>query len=105
MRLADEDERGHREGRAAPRVRRRLVFKAKALAGTKGTDMSRSMFEHDSIGGGVPAQDSRSKPADMARELHTWRPEAEGLYDPAQEKDSCGVGFIANIKGQKSHQI
>src|SRR3569623_425339 len=36
---------------------------------------------------------------------HTWRPPAEGLYDPALEKDSCGVGFIANIKGKKSHQI
>ena len=36
---------------------------------------------------------------------HTWRPAAEGLYDPSLEKDSCGVGFIANIKGKKSHQI
>jgi glutamate synthase (NADPH/NADH) large chain len=32
-------------------------------------------------------------------------PEPQGLYDPALEKDSCGVGFIANIKGRKSHQI
>jgi hypothetical protein len=32
-------------------------------------------------------------------------PAASGLYDPALDKDSCGVGFIANIKGQKSHQI
>lgn len=32
-------------------------------------------------------------------------PEKTGLYDPAQEKDSCGVGFVANIKGQPSHQI
>src|SRR5258708_7855630 len=30
---------------------------------------------------------------------------AEGLYDLSLEKDSCGVGFIANIKGKKSHQI
>src|SRR3977135_414808 len=36
---------------------------------------------------------------------HTWRPPAEGLYDLSQEKDACGVGFIANIKGRKSHQI
>ena len=28
-----------------------------------------------------------------------------GLYDPALDKDSCGVGFIADIKGRKSHQI
>ena len=32
-------------------------------------------------------------------------PEKTGLYDPSQEKDSCGVGFVANIKGQASHQI
>jgi glutamate synthase (NADPH/NADH) large chain len=32
-------------------------------------------------------------------------PEKTGLYDPALEKDSCGVGFVANIKGQPSHQI
>lgn len=29
----------------------------------------------------------------------------QGLYHPAFEKDSCGVGFIANMKGNKSHQI
>src|SRR4030081_29180 len=45
-----------------------------------------------------------SNPAEPARE-HSWRPPAEGLYDPSLEKDSCGVGFIANIKGKKSHQI
>ncbi len=32
-------------------------------------------------------------------------PKKQGLYDPAFEKDSCGVGFVANIKGRKSHQI
>jgi len=32
-------------------------------------------------------------------------PQKNGLYDPANEKDSCGVGFVANIKGQPSHQI
>jgi glutamate synthase (NADPH/NADH) large chain len=30
---------------------------------------------------------------------------AQGLYDPANEHDACGVGFIAHIKGQKSHSI
>jgi len=28
-----------------------------------------------------------------------------GLYDPANEKDACGVGFIAHIKGRASHHI
>jgi glutamate synthase domain-containing protein 2/glutamate synthase domain-containing protein 1/glutamate synthase domain-containing protein 3 len=32
-------------------------------------------------------------------------PPAQGLYDPAYEHDNCGVGFIANIKGRKSHSI
>ena len=32
-------------------------------------------------------------------------PEAQGLYDPANEHDACGVGFVANIKGTKSHAI
>jgi glutamate synthase (NADPH/NADH) large chain len=31
--------------------------------------------------------------------------EAQGLYDPSNEHDACGVGFIAHIKGQKSHSI
>ena len=33
------------------------------------------------------------------------RPEAQGLFDPAFERDACGVGFIANLKGAKSHQV
>ncbi|MES2127765.1 MAG: glutamate synthase-related protein [Pseudomonadota bacterium] len=30
---------------------------------------------------------------------------AQGLYDPSNEHDACGVGFIAHIKGNKSHSI
>ena len=33
------------------------------------------------------------------------RNKQEGLYDPNNEHDSCGLGFIANIKGNKSHDI
>jgi len=32
-------------------------------------------------------------------------PPKQGLYDPQFEHDSCGVGFIAQIKGQKSHDM
>src|SRR4030042_4212842 len=32
-------------------------------------------------------------------------PEKQGLYDPAFEHDSCGVGFVCDIKGRKSHAI
>nr|AFD03230.1 glutamate synthase (NADH) large subunit [uncultured bacterium W4-39b] len=29
----------------------------------------------------------------------------QGLYDPRYEHDACGVGFVANIRGQKSHEV
>ncbi len=32
-------------------------------------------------------------------------PEARGLFDPALGRDSCGVGFVANVKNRKSHEI
>ncbi len=36
---------------------------------------------------------------------HAFYPPKQGLYDPNFEHDSCGVGFICNIKGNKSHSI
>ncbi|MBV8699702.1 MAG: glutamate synthase subunit alpha, partial [Bradyrhizobium sp.] len=71
--------------------------------------MSGSSFESESILHDALSAACNIKPADVeTREHsfeHTWRPAAEGLYDLSLEKDSCGVGFIANIKGKKSHQI
>ncbi len=32
-------------------------------------------------------------------------PEQQGLYSPSNERDACGLGFVAHIKGQKSHLI
>ncbi|MFN6941082.1 MAG: hypothetical protein ACK4OG_03700, partial [Parvibaculum sp.] len=32
-------------------------------------------------------------------------PAAQGLYDPRNEHDACGIGFIANIHNRKSHRI
>ena len=37
--------------------------------------------------------------AEQERLQHT------GLYDPAHEHDACGVGFVAHIRGEKSHAI
>jgi len=36
---------------------------------------------------------------------YTYLPKKQGLYDPQFEHDSCGVGFVCNIKGKKSHDI
>ncbi|WP_254513974.1 glutamate synthase large subunit [Anatilimnocola floriformis] len=38
-------------------------------------------------------------------EFENGLPKKQGLYDPAFEKDSCGVGFIAHLKGERSHAI
>jgi glutamate synthase (NADPH/NADH) large chain len=62
--------------------------------------MSGSGDVRGNIGVDTLTADTALKPRE-----HNWRPQAEGLYDPSLEKDSCGVGFIANIKGRKSHQI
>ncbi len=36
---------------------------------------------------------------------HPMLPERQGLYDPKNEHDACGVGFVAHIKGKKTHSI
>ncbi|MGD2055414.1 MAG: glutamate synthase large subunit [Gammaproteobacteria bacterium] len=36
---------------------------------------------------------------------HGTLPTRQGLYDPVNEHDACGVGFVANVKGCKSHEI
>ncbi|MFK7855842.1 MAG: glutamate synthase large subunit [Granulosicoccus sp.] len=37
--------------------------------------------------------------------MHKNFPPAQGLYNPDQEKDSCGIGFVCDIKGRASNQI
>ena len=32
-------------------------------------------------------------------------PSAQGLYHPCNEHDACGIGFVASIRGEKSHEI
>jgi len=43
--------------------------------------------------------------SNFREEIKTGMPQKRGLYDPVFEKDSCGVGFVAHIKGEPSHQI
>src|ERR1700756_2512153 len=66
--------------------------------------MSGLEFECHDIDSEASQAACSSKPTEATRE-HDCPPPAEGLYDLSLEKDSCGVGFIANIKGKKSRQI
>jgi glutamate synthase (ferredoxin) len=36
---------------------------------------------------------------------HVPGPRAQGLYDPRFEHDSCGIGFVVDAHGRKSHSI
>ena len=45
------------------------------------------------------------KSKDMKNDAKQSFPTPSGLYHPAFEHDSCGVGFVAHIKGQRSHQM
>jgi len=40
-----------------------------------------------------------------APDYRTAPPAAQGLYDPANEHDACGVGFIASIQGIQTHKL
>src|ERR1700675_3630163 len=100
LRLA-EDERWPGGCRKRPRC---ADDDGEALSRIERIEMSGSEIERENIVTETLSSTAASKPAEVARE-HTWRPPAEGLYDLSLEKDSCGVGFIANIKGKKSHQI
>lgn len=42
---------------------------------------------------------------DGRRVAPAGRPAAQGLYDPANEHDACGIGMIANIKNKPSHEV
>ncbi|HWA96209.1 MAG TPA: glutamate synthase large subunit [Terracidiphilus sp.] len=39
------------------------------------------------------------------KQSHRFTPQAQGLYHPHQEHDACGMGLVANIRGEKSHDI
>ncbi|MGB3942145.1 MAG: glutamate synthase large subunit [Candidatus Manganitrophaceae bacterium] len=47
----------------------------------------------------------RQKTTDLPISLPVGLPPPQGLYDPRFEKDSCGIGFVVDIKGHRSHDI
>ena len=48
----------------------------------------------------------RSRPTNTEWESDVVKaPEKQGLYDPRNEHDACGMGFVANIKGEQTNEI
>src|SRR5690606_17774646 len=56
---------------------------------------------------GIPAASSKAttKTLILDGKRVDGRPEAQGLYNPANEHDACGIGMIANIKNTPSHEV
>jgi glutamate synthase (ferredoxin) len=48
---------------------------------------------------------SSNKQPDNSGTVRQSAPPKQGLYDPQFEHDSCGVGFVVNMKGRQSHQL
>jgi len=58
---------------------------------------NRQVASHDSV--------ANNSTIENASRLNGAKPDKQGLYNPSNEHDACGVGFVAHIKGNKSHDI
>jgi glutamate synthase (NADPH/NADH) large chain len=71
---------------------------------TRGIKMSATRHRAEGKARRKAARHGRGSPR-LAVGVEPGLPPPQGLYDPALDKDSCGVGFIADIKGHKSHKL
>lgn len=62
----------------------------------------REVIEQDE-GRGQQQQQQQQQPT---KPLMDWEaPAAQGLYDPQNEHEACGVGFIVSIEGKANHKV
>ncbi len=55
---------------------------------------------------GIELRGADTRFMDSVENIDRWGlPAPQGLYDPRNEKDSCGVGFVCDIAGKASHSI
>ena len=52
-----------------------------------------------------PIERLNRPPPFVPKMTNTGLPAKQGLYDPSNEHDACGVGFVCHMKGKKSHEI
>jgi glutamate synthase (ferredoxin) len=59
------------------------------------------------VNAAISIRDSPEKmpKANQSSEARLSAPPKQGLYDPQFEHDACGLGFVVNMKGKKSHQM
>ncbi len=71
----------------------------------QGLDFSRNVAPQD---GDIAAKKTAAAHAEKDEGMKTSSnglPVAQGLYDPRNEHDACGVGFVANMHNEKSHDL
>src|SRR5215472_12239676 len=100
---------GHR-GESVPAGRSRRRVRRKAMSATTSFQQQGSRVRLGSGASNHGASDRKQMMERVeVRAVHGTADAgvaaARGLYDPALDKDSCGVGFIADIKGRASHKI
>lgn len=69
-----------------------------------------SIVDSNNFASAVPDEDTGRRLASAAggapESAPSWGlPQKQGLYDPANEHDACGVGFIVAIDGKRSHKV
>src|SRR5580704_8320328 len=72
------------------------------------TDKALSPSEREAARGAVKREATSSFSSSFfgaAPMIDPALPPAQGLYEPRYEHDSCGVGFVADLKNRKSHDI
>jgi len=52
-----------------------------------------------------PSSQHAAASKQFASSVRAVAPQKQGLYDPQFEHDACGVGFVVDMKGRKSHRI
>lgn len=70
-----------------------------------------SIIDSNNFANAVPDEDTGRPVASAVAPVEpdsvpSWElPQKQGLYDPANEHDACGVGFIVAIDGKRSHKV
>lgn len=54
---------------------------------------------------GRPMKEENGKLSEDEKLMDWEAPKAQGLYDPQNEHDACGVGFIVAIDGRRNHKV
>jgi glutamate synthase (NADPH/NADH) large chain len=92
-------------GSARPRRRgAQSLTTARAAQSQKGVGMPEHPSSSASRRGPADTETTLGDPAGVMK-TGAGLPPKQALYDPSREHDSCGVGFIAHIKGERSHEM